>query len=252
MLGEELAAALVTSRGLLGDRAFALLDVASGRVASAKSPRKFGSLLEFRAAFTTPPQPDSPLPAVRITFPDGSAVTSGEAGVDALLTQALGRTVGLASAAPPGAMYESVPVAAVEQDAVDMAEYPLLNGFFDLGAVHLIATGTLEHLSELYPAGEFDVRRFRPNIVVRTGGPAKGFLENDWVGKTLSLGGEVRLRVFSPAIRCVMTTLPQGNLAGDPVILKTAASHNQANVGAYAVVEQPGTVRVGDAATFDS
>ncbi len=92
------------------------------------------------------------------------------------------------------------------------------------------------------------MQRFRPNIVVRTPPGEAGFLENGWIGKTLAIGEEVRLRIFSPAIRCVMTTLPQGDLPADPGILRAAAQHNQANVGVYAVVERGGLVRMGDAA----
>jgi uncharacterized protein YcbX len=246
MLGEGLTEAYVTQHGLLGDRTFALVDGESGRVASAKSPRKFGALFRCRATYIVPPTPDSGLPSVRISFPDGSEATTGEGDLNARLTRAVGRDVSLASAPPSGAKYESVPVGTVQEEAKEMTEYPLINGFFDLGAVHLLATGTLECLRELYPGGDFDARRFRPNILVSTPVRERGFLENAWIGKTLSIGNEVRLRVFSPTIRCVMTTLPQGDLPSDPGILKTAAKHNQANVGVYAMVVQPGTVRVGD------
>jgi uncharacterized protein len=44
----------------------------------------------------------------------------------------------------------------------------------------------------------------------------------------------------------VMTTLAQGDLSRDPGILRTAAQHNQANVGVYAAVARGGTIRRGD------
>src|ERR671939_847533 len=76
MLGEELNASAVTPRGLLGDRAYALVDRADGKVASAKNPRKWPQLFDCRAAFVDAPRPDAPLPAVRITLPDGTLATT--------------------------------------------------------------------------------------------------------------------------------------------------------------------------------
>ncbi|MEX2614269.1 MAG: MOSC domain-containing protein [Gaiellaceae bacterium] len=117
--------------------------------------------------------------------------------------------------------------------------------FFDLGLVHVLTTATLDRLRELHPQGRYEVRRFRPNIVVASTGSA-GFVENDWVDRTLAIGEKLRLRVTGPCPRCVMTTLPQGDLPKDPGILRTAAQHNDANVGVYASVEQDGAIRRSD------
>jgi uncharacterized protein YcbX len=118
--------------------------------------------------------------------------------------------------------------------------------FFDCAVVHVLATTTLDRLRALYPQGRFEVRRFRPNIVVQTNGDQEDFVENTWVGRTLALGDAVRLSITGPCPRCVMTTLAQGDLPKDPGILRTAAQHNQVNVGVYASVLQGGTVRRGD------
>jgi uncharacterized protein YcbX len=112
--------------------------------------------------------------------------------------------------------------------------------------VHLLTTATVDRLRELYPPGRFEVRRFRPNIVVETASGVKDFVENAWIGRTLAIGDAVRLSITGPCPRCVMTTLPQGDLAKDPGILRTAAQHNHANVGLYAAVVRGGTVRRGD------
>src|SRR5881396_2702895 len=76
MMGEELNATEVTERGLLGDRAYALVDNSDGKVATAKNPRKWPNLFDFRAGFIQPPQLSANLPPVRITLPDGSIATS--------------------------------------------------------------------------------------------------------------------------------------------------------------------------------
>jgi MOSC domain-containing protein len=100
MMGEELNASDVTDHGLLGDRSLALVDSETGKVVSAKNPRKWATMFDFRAVFTTPPVLASPLPPVRVTLPDGVSVTSGDARFAELLTGALGGPVTLASAAP--------------------------------------------------------------------------------------------------------------------------------------------------------
>jgi uncharacterized protein YcbX len=78
MLGEELNSSYVTERGLIGDRTSALIDQQTGKVASAKNPRKWGKLFDFRAAFIDAPQVVENIPAVRITFPDGTQIFSSD------------------------------------------------------------------------------------------------------------------------------------------------------------------------------
>lgn len=249
MLGEEVESSPLTERGLRGDRAYALVDVESGRVVSAKAPRLWARLFELRASLE---DDGGEPPGALVVFPDGATMATSDAGIERRLSEFFGREVRLATEPPAGARYASVPVGSSEGEAT--AEYPL-NGFFDLGALHLLTTASLSRLRELYPQGDWDVRRFRPNVVVATPEGEAGFVENDWAGKTLAIGEEVRLRVMSTTIRCVMTTLPQGDpstgsgegLPHDPAILRTAAQSNRANVGVYAMALEGGTVRRGDA-----
>jgi uncharacterized protein len=255
MMGEELNAAEVTETGLVGDRRFAVVDAATGTVAGAKNPRKWGNFFDFRAGYVEPPKTGAKLPTVRITLPDGTVVTSDQPDLAQILSNALGREVGLAEAQGSG---ESSGAKAEEywpdlegldhRDTVTEWELPA-GTFFDLAVVHLLTTATIDRLRALYPEGRFEVRRFRPNIVVSTGPAEQGFVENDWVGRTIAIGDEVRLRITGPCPRCVMTTLPQGDLPKDAGILRTAAQHNQANVGVYADVIAGGTARRGDALT---
>ena len=98
----------------------------------------------------------------------------------------------------------------------------------------------------LSPGGRFEVRRFRPNIVMAPVSSETGFLEDGWVGREVAIGDEVRLTITAPCPRCVMTTLPQGDLPRDPGILRAAAKHNGTNVGVYAAVLRAGTIRRGD------
>lgn len=261
MQGELVNASVVDQRGFLGDRALALLDVETGKVASAKSPRMWPHLLDFCAAFVEPPRVGEPLPPIRITLPDGEHIRSDDPRVEEVLSRATGRAVRLISSNPSGAKYEYyVPdVEGVDPGGRDFyTEYP--NDMFQTGSlhdtapIHLLTTATLSRLSELYPEGRFEVRRFRPNIVVEATETVCGFVENNWLKRGLRIG-TVTLRVTIPMNRCVMTTLPQMDLPRDLGILRTAAVHNRlqiqtwgqfACVGVCGLVRSSGAVRRGD------
>ncbi len=252
MMGEELNSTEVTGRGLLGDRRFAIVDRATGKIGGAKNPRKWGNFFDFRAAYVEPPQAGSEMPAVRITLPDGTVATNKQGDLTQILSRAFGRDVAFEEA--PGETGSSAPTA--EEYWPDMAgldyrdtvtDFELPAGtFFDLAVVHLLTTGTIDRLRALYPEGRFEARRFRPNIVVSTGPEERGFVENDWISHTIAIGEDVRLAITGPCPRCVMITLPQGDLPKDTGILRTAAQHNGVNVGVYASVVRGGTVRRGD------
>ena len=261
MMGEELNAADVTERGLLGDRAYALVDGSDGKVASAKNPRKWPQLFEFRATLVDPLRTGAPVPPVRITLPDGTIVSSEQGDASQILSNVLQRQVTLDTterghAEVVESTFPNPWTAQAEEYWPDMegldyrntvTDFALPEGtFFDCAAVHVLTTATVDRLRELYPQGRFEVRRFRPNVVVEIADGVKDFVENAWIGHTLALGDEVHLNITGPCPRCVMTTLPQGDLPKDPGILRTAAQHNQANVGVYAAVLQGGTIRRGD------
>lgn len=249
MLGEELNASRLGERGLVGDRAHAFVDRETGKVVSAKEPRKWPRMFEFRAAYVEPPDANG-LPPVQITLPDGAIVRSDEPAIDELVSGWLGREVSFAQIAPETPSLEEYWPDIEELDFQDtVTDEAMLSGtFFDAAAVHVLTTSTLERLHEHYPHGRFEVRRFRPNLVVDAS--EAGFVENDWVGKRIAVGSEVVLEVVKPCPRCVMTTLPQGDLPKDPGILRAAAQQNGANVGVYAAVVQGGAVRRGDAMTL--
>ena len=268
MMGEALNGSDVTERGLVGDRAYALIDRESGKLASAKHPRKWGRLFDFGAAFIEPPRVGEVAPPVRIAFPDRSTVTSKEPDLDRMLSEVLGREVTFAASAPEAATFEEVwpplkgsrlygNVLPGEGEEV-VTDVPAafaapVGTFFDFSAIHLLTTNTLGRLRELAPEGRFEVRRFRPNIVVEIP-RVRGFVENDWARRVVGIG-EVRLKVIIPTPRCVMTTLAQGDLPRDPSILQTTADHNRIRAGGlgelpcagvYAAVLTAGTIRRGD------
>ena len=248
MMGEELQACAVTDRGLLGDRAYALIDPTNGKVVSAKNPKKWGRLFDFGASFDDPPRVSEPIPPVSVTFPDGTRVSSEASDLADSLSGELGRQVTFEATAPetPSLVeyWPDIEGLAFKETVTD--ESMPTGTFFDLAVIHILTTSTLDRLAELYPEGRFEARRFRPNILVKPASGEVDFVENNWIGHTLVIGDQVRLSITGGCPRCVMTTLPQGNLPKDPGILRTAAQHNEVHVGVYASVLQRGEVHAGD------
>jgi uncharacterized protein len=255
MLGEELNSSYVTERGLMGDRTYALIDKETGKVASAKNPRKWERLFDFRSMFVDTPQALENIPPIRITLPDGTRISSGEdKNIDQTLSKALGRDVRLMRADLERPSYEEywpdIDGLAQRDKVTDEAMPP--QTFFDIAVIHLLTTSTVNRLRELYPEGRFEVRRFRPNIVVEPASGEKDFIENLWIGKKLTIGEDIVLKVNGPCTRCVMITLPQADLPKDIGILRTVARYNQVNVGVYASVLRGGTIRRSDLVKLES
>lgn len=267
MLGEELATATITGRGVAGDRAYALVDDETGKVVSVKRPKWWGRMFDLRAATEDG--------TVRVTFPDGAEFAIDEPALLARLGEFFGRSVSTTTAPPDGYGYDEVwagdlkdgapPYPGIQSDVVDGELLIDGGGFmrslghlFDFGSLHLISTGTTRRLTELAPESRFDARRFRPNIVIDT--PDTGFLETAWQGRTLAIG-DVKLAVSITVPRCVMTTLGQGDLPADRDVLRTITRHNRVDIlstdtpypcaGVYAEVTTPGNVAVGDAVTLE-
>lgn len=245
MMGESLQSSAFTEKGLLADRSFALVDTETGKVVSAKNPKRWPNMFAFQSRCLQSPGSDHGNAVIEITLPDGTTVNSDDSNINTVLSKALGRDVQLVSQVPSKPQLEEYWPDIEELDNRDIVtdEDMPVGTFFDLAIVHLLTESTLNELQRLYPQGQFETRRFRPNVLVSS--TQTGFVENDWIGKTLAIG-DVLLKVTDPCPRCVMTTLPQGDLPNDTKILRTAAQHNNAHVGVYADVIQAGTINCND------
>jgi hypothetical protein len=256
MLGERLDSLEIGERGVIGDRAWALRESATGRVVSAK---KFARMLDCRAAYETPPVDDESAP-IKIDLPDGRTLHAADTDASARLSSVLGRDVAIERAQAkqhtragidPNSIFGDVPIENVIPD-LNLASMPdsfsLLNGtFFDSATIHVLATGTLAHMHSLVGEGaQLDARRFRPNIVVDTGTATDRFIEDEWAGLTLEVGDCVKIVAIKPALRCVMTTHRQEDLARDLRIIRAAAQFHKATVGVFASVGASGPVSLGD------
>lgn len=258
MLGETLERVEVTAAGLCGDRGYALWDEGTRRVASAKNPRLWKSLLGYRARFLDAPRPGAAVPAVAIeaaAAPDGASgpsLSSTDPDIDQRLSAALGRPVKLLDQAPEGASLDQYWPPVKEREFQDVVnELVLPEGtFFDSCPLHAISTATLERLRRLEPGLDFAVERFRPNLLIRPMGGDEGFVEERWIGRSLRLGESLELHVTDGCPRCVVTTLAQGSVPEDLGILRATARHNKVVAGIRLAVRRPGVLAVGDPITL--
>ena len=210
MYGAPLTSAAVTPRGIPGDRAWALIDRATGKPLSGKRHAK---LMLCRSRYIDEPT-ETTVPPAEMVLPDGTSLRTDDAKAGAVLSSFL--NVDCVPALSPG-------------------------NHFDDRPLHIITDAALRSFRERTTL-DFDVRRFRPNILVAVAGD--GFPELSWVGKRVRLGA-LELDVAKPTKRCVMTTLPQPGLKEERGVLPAVVKDGGA-LGVYGAVLSSGALRVGD------
>jgi uncharacterized protein YcbX len=220
-----------------GDRRWGLLDQATGKLASAK---RFSALLDAVGHDD------------HLELPDGRTLALTDAGADDILSRWLGREVQLISASSGASLAYEMTFDPPNDDA-ELFDIPTPPGtLLDLAAVHLVTTATLDHCRAARPDLDWDVRRFRPNVVVDVDAPP--FAEDAWAGRNLTIGSAV-LRVQMPTVRCAMPLRAQpGGLARQPELFRAMSALNTSHpnhLGLYLQVVTPGTIAEGDAVTLD-
>jgi uncharacterized protein YcbX len=252
----------------VGDRSWAIRDEESGALTGAK---KLPSLMHLEARFVEEPRageaPERVRPVV-VRFPDGSEAASGSSEVHDRLSDHVKRRVRLVPLAPvrDRAHYRARQASESELRQIfelapgeplpDLSMLPLAllaelalyatprGTHFDCFPLHVLTTASVEALRALAPGSDFDVRRFRPNLLLET--DARDTLtELAWCGGTLD-AGSFRARIETPTPRCSMPSRSQPGLAADPRIMKTIAAHAERCLGVYASIAKPGRVQVGD------
>lgn len=257
MLGERLQSVAVTAGGLIGDRAWALRDLRTGNIVSAK---KWARMFEFSAAYEVAPGPDQP-GRVRIEMPDQTSVYADDPWASRAISEVLGFEVRLERAAAlenkrevadidTETIFGDIPVSAIYTQLAPGQGIPDTFGlprgtFFDASVIHILASASLEHLRELqggtaaiYP------QRFRPNVYIRTTAELSGFVEDGWLGATMAIGA-LRVDKIKPTLRCVMTTHAQAGLPRDLSVLRTAAQHHTAHLGVTGRIINDAVLEVG-------
>lgn len=261
MGGENVRSCAADAQGLLGDRVWAVKDQDRRSIQGAK---KSPVLMQCQARFSDEPTTASRSATVAIQFPDHSEMRSDDPNLAGKLSGTLGFPVELTPITaepfrreppPPGTDMEAYLRGMFARDPdeplPDLAAFPAEvmdweappGTWFDAYPLLVMTTQSLHALARARPESRFDLRRFRPNIVIDAGG--EGFVENSWVGKTLRIG-PVELAIEMACPRCIMTTHGFDDLPKDPKIMRALVQQNGGNAGVYARVVRSGTLRTGD------
>ena len=233
--GEQVHQAAVEHDGVQGDRQWGVRHIATGRVLTGRrEPR-----LLHAAARLVGDQPEFDLPTGEVCRGTGPSTD------DALSTW-LGAPVSLVEAAaqPPS---QAEYFADATDDSSTAIEWTMPPGrFVDAAPLLILSTGSLRAGASLHPAGDWDVRRFRPIVLIDTDGD--DWDEDGWCGQTVRIG-DVELVPQQPCVRCTMVTRPQPGLRRDLGTYRTIARHHGGNLGVWTAIQTPGTIRVGDLLT---
>ena len=234
LAGERLPTLRLVDDGIDGDRMWGIQDRRDGRILTARR--------EPRLLFATSRLAANHLPV--ITLPDGQEIAGTGPVTDAALSAWLGKPVTLVAASESEAARAEY-FADATDDASQAIEWTMPKGrFVDAAPVLVISTAGLRSGAVAYPAGAWDVRRFRPNILVQLDG--EGWTEDHWAERQLSVGS-AQLMPRQRCIRCTMVNRAQPGLKTDVDIFKTLHRTHGGKAGMWTQVMQPGTISEGDA-----
>lgn len=231
--GESLAAAPIDRGGLRGDRSWGIRDNATGRILTGRrEPR-------LLMASATLGERGDPL----LTLPDGTTCTGPGAETDAALSAWLGGDVSLVPATDhPSSKAEFF--ADATDDSSEAKEWTMpADRFVDAMPLLIVTTASLRAGAAAHPTGSWDVRRFRPNLLVDVDG--SDWVEDAWCGSVVRIG-DAELAPRQACVRCTMVTRPQPDLDRDLDVYKTLARLHGGTLGVWTAVQQPGNVAVGD------
>lgn len=275
MAGQRVTTAKVGKLGLHADRTWAVRDLAKNSTTGAK---RLPGLLLCTARYALPPPPEAGpghAPEVLIGFPDGSEISSSDPEVHAALSSYLDRDVELRPLPPieDRDQYRGTMATATDlhqyfgldddEPLPDLSMFPVkklaelsryitpVGSYADAYPVHVITEQTLHTMTGLAPGSDFDVRRFRPTILVDAARPSgtSGRPETDWCGGTLH-APLAALKPLLPTVRCVMPSHEQYELRRDRQITRTLVAHTQHCLGVYGTVVRNGELREGDPLDF--
>jgi uncharacterized protein YcbX len=230
MQGERLDAITIVDGRVRGDREWGVRDSTTGVVLTGRATRP---LLHAKARLDGDR-------GVRVTLPDGRELQDDDENTDLALSWYLGTPVQLARANVTEVGTFEAPIDFAD-DASTRVQWPSQAGTFNDGhPVHVLTTASLRGGAALHAHGEWDVRRFRPNVLVETEGD--DFPEDSWTALRI---GSVELEVYKRSTRCAMTARAQPGLDDDLGIPRALARNRQAKIGVYATVKAPGSIEVG-------
>ncbi len=264
MAGESLDQLTLGPKGVPGDRAWAVRDEKRGGIRGAKH---FRELMQCSARYAQEPAAEGSSPA-EVTLPSGEVLGTGDDALPEKLGELVNCPVSFWPLMPADALDHYRRGAPIHEDMEqewrrvfarpegtplpDLSVFPPelfefespLGTYFDAFPLLLLTQQSLDTLARATPDSQFDVRRFRPNILLDA--PSDDpFPELAWVGKEVTIGSAT-LKVELHCPRCQMTTHGFADLPRDSKIMQTMIRESEGNLGVYASVVTPGKVSMGD------
>jgi uncharacterized protein YcbX len=269
MIGETLEQVSLGERGIPGDRAWAVRDEERGGISGGK---RFPELMQARARYLEPPPSEGSISA-EVELPDGRRFAIDAEEAPGAISELVGGPVSVWPLLPAENLdhyRRGEPITGdmeaelrrifgrtEDEPLPDLSVFPELlmtyesppGTYFDAFPLLIMTRNGLEHLQRLAQQEasadhQFDVRRFRPNILLDINGE-EPFPENAWAGRSLRIG-EVTLQMEIVCPRCSMTTRAFDDLPSDPGIMRSLVKNAEGNLGIYASVPGPGSIAMGD------
>ncbi|MCK5881987.1 MAG: MOSC N-terminal beta barrel domain-containing protein [Sinobacterium sp.] len=268
MEGELVSEVQVDKLGLVGDRCWAVRDELRGETSSV---RKLPKLLQCTARYHAEPsigQAGPQIPHVKITLPDGTSFNSSDGLSNSTLGEFLNKSVSL-NPLEPRSNWRFYRLKTIDGETALKKQFntkePLpsmasvswlkmlelsifstpLGRYYDAYPLHIVSSNSIEKLKSLEPAGDFQSKRFRPNILIECANKNENFDEFDWVGGKLHIGNTI-IKCESRTVRCLMPSQPQVNLKKDSKVLRILEKHTGRHLGINASVINVGSIRQGD------
>ena len=264
MDGEILEEVRIGRKGLIGDRAWAVRDESRGGIRGAK---QIPGLMKLSASYID--SEEDPLNRVKISTSEGVSFYSDDTDINQLVSDAVEHPVSFWPLLPEDALdhyRRGAPIhdtmeeemravfgLTEEESLPDFTEFPKElfeyetppGTYFDAFPLLLLSENSLKSMQRRWPHSRFDVRRFRPNILVNCADSTSPFPEHKWVGKKIRVGGCV-FSIKMECRRCIMVTHAFSDLSKDPKIMRALVKETGGNLGVYATIEQEGQIKKGD------
>jgi uncharacterized protein YcbX len=220
MRGESLATAMLTLQGVLADRRYAFVQMASRSSFPWLTARELPELLCYSTCVEEAGLKEV---EVSVTTPGGEKFPIKSDELRHALEARSGKKLFL--------LYD-------------------YRGSYDVAPISLISRQTISQIAKESETEE-DPLRFRPNLLIDLEG-GEAFDELNWVGRILRMGDAARIAITQVDQRCMMITLDPISAKPSPAVLRCVTQQHKQCAGVYAAVLTPGEVRIGDTVSLET
>jgi uncharacterized protein YcbX len=238
MRGEELDEAFAGYSGIYGDRLFAFRSAANHKGFPYLTAREQRRLLQYRPRFRYPEKAACPINLIEAESKNANPLSADLAELIVDVETPDGETL---------AIDDPVLIETLRVDIDPKHQVTLMQSqraMTDCRPVSIFSLQSAQQLAE-ETGTPVDKRRFRANVYVDLTS-AKGFAENELVGRSLRIGPKVVITILERDARCVVITLDPDTGEQAPAILKKVAQAHDGMAGVYGAVLVEGMLHKGD------